>query len=1455
MNKNLNISDVSPRPPGKESSNNSSVILQSKIKRMKKCLHSTNVLKKSITLLFFSVLSILLLSSNASGQSFSTSWPFATDLSQGSTSGNVSSGVAATAAIFTGTKTFTGSYNGTGISGKSAGSCSALFNSVGSTTPISPYMEFVLSPNAGYNMNISTFNFTISSSNAASSSTVAAGYSIDGGTTFTGLLAPSVTGSGTANASPTGSVFTAATAGTFTFNVPACTVNNGKSFKLRIIIWRNNASNSSGTTIAISAPTISGSTTCANPVVGTNPANASACTNGSANFTTVATGTSLSYQWFEYNGSAWSSALSDGGIYSGSSTATLTLTNPAVTKNTYKYKCTVTSTCGATATSDGNATLTVNALPSVGITGSTAICLNGSSTLSPTTGGNWVSSSNSLATVTNGGAVSAVAAGSPTFTFTNTTTNCSATTGAITISALPSVSITGSTTINVGNTTTLSPASGGSWASNDVAVATVNSGSGEVTGAGVGSTTFTFTSSTAPYCANTTSSVTVDAMPASTISISNNNTPYTYNGSPKGPNTVNETGSVNTPTYSYVGVSGTTYGPSATQPTNPGSYSVTASVTSDGSYSAATSAPAYFTIDKAGSSVSPTVGTYTYSAAPQGPNSASHSGSTGAITFSYLGTGSTSYGPLATLPTVAGTYSVTAILAADTYYASAISSAVDFTIAQASLSITPNNLFKQAGTSLTISNSAFTISGLFGSDAVTAVTLTSTGAASDAALGTYPIVITTGSETGTGLSNYSIDESHTGTLTVGTQYTETFEEVCNTAGNATCFPSAGGLSSTTTPLTSIGTWTAGGGGIGLVSPGIVTKSMKFHKSAVGGLPYAITPPVHGVSSIAYTGLVGTLATNLKLSGNSALVYNNTIGITNTTGSTAVTAADSIFTFTYSENATTSFEYLDNVIFTFATPATQASAVSIPAAGSTGMSISWTRPNGGKDNQGAIVFVGDSATATWSNPSDGISYSANTAFGSGTQIASSGFYCVYNGNQSTVSITGLTLGHRYKVYVLEYNGIVGLSDENYNFTSPAIVTSPTLTSCITPTLSGASQTGTTCVGSGATITLNGLVANVAGMVVSYTIDGGTVQTATGVSSDGTGTASFISAAVTLANNGKILQITQIADGSCSQSFTKNVTLAVDATTVPGIVASVQTICAGSSPADITLSGNTGSVVEWVSAPTAGFSVPTYIASTSTILTSAAMGSLSVNTYFRAIVKNGSCAQANSSSVLITVNTASMGGTATYAGTAICSGNIPSADITLTGSTGTITWQKSTDASFVSGVSTVVGAGTTITAATIGTLTTTTYFRAVVTSGVCSSQNSSAATITVTQPSVGGIVSGGSTVCSGSEPTSDLTLSGYTGTISKWQSSTTSDFSLGVADITNTTATLSASSIGDLTATTYFRAVVTNGSCTSANSAAGTVVVNSPSFTTTAATAFAYGAAVTYTTQTGDRRAHV
>ncbi|MBK8701457.1 MAG: Ig-like domain-containing protein [Saprospiraceae bacterium] len=162
--------------------------------------------------------------------------------------------------------------------------------------------------------------------------------------------------------------------------------------------------------------------------------------------------------------------------------------------------------------------ITVNALPVASVTGGTSICVGTTTTLSPSTGGIWISSNATVAHVTNAGIVTGISSGSATFVFTQSLTGCiSPPSGSISVNPKPLVNISGSSTICEGSTTTISPSNGGIWLSNDPLVASVTN-AGLVTGLSGGSTTFTFYQFSTGCSSNSTLPVTINARPISTIS-------------------------------------------------------------------------------------------------------------------------------------------------------------------------------------------------------------------------------------------------------------------------------------------------------------------------------------------------------------------------------------------------------------------------------------------------------------------------------------------------------------------------------------------------------------------------------------------------------------------------------------------------------------------------------------------------------------------------------------------------------------------------------------------------------------------------------------------------------------------------------------------------------------------------------------------------------------------------
>jgi hypothetical protein len=230
----------------------------------------------------------------------------------------------------------------------------------------------------------------------------------------------------------------------------------------------------------------------------------------------------------------------------------------------------------------------------------------------------------------------------------------------------------------------------------------------------------------------------------------------------------------------------------------------------------------------------------------------------------------------------------------------------------------------------------------------------------------------------------------------------------------------------------------------------------------------------------------------------------------------------------------------------------------------------------------------------------------------------------------------------------------------------------------------------------------------------------------------------------------------AEGDCGNSSCGSVQVTVNPASVGGSVASDQTICSGSQPSgNFTLSGNVGAVVKWQKSTSSNFSSGvTDIANTTTTLAGSSVGTLSQDIWIRAVVKSGVCAEANSSAIKITVQQP-IGNNAIAADQTICTGNAPNS---LTGSTPSggdgnygYQWQWKTSGSF-SNIS-----GATNKDYAPGILSQTTQYRRIVTAGVCSSNTSSAVTISMSAESVVYSIIG-SNFCASAPGTGTITLGG-------------------------------------------------------------------------------------------------
>jgi hypothetical protein len=103
---------------------------------------------------------------------------------------------------------------------------------------------------------------------------------------------------------------------------------------------------------------------------------------------------------------------------------------------------------------------------------------------------------------------------------------------------------------------------------------------------------------------------------------------------------------------------------------------------------------------------------------------------------------------------------------------------------------------------------------------------------------------------------------------------------------------------------------------------------------------------------------------------------------------------------------------------YSVPTIQASAVTFNSnATGTTLTINWTNGNGAN----RAVFMKE-LVGTITNPTNGTTYTASMVWSSkGDQLGTSGYYCIYNGTETSVAVTGTTPNTLYVVQAFEYNG--------------------------------------------------------------------------------------------------------------------------------------------------------------------------------------------------------------------------------------------------------------------------------------------------------------------------------------------------------------------------------------------------------------------------------------------------
>ncbi|WP_040397686.1 hypothetical protein, partial [Cesiribacter andamanensis] len=244
--------------------------------------------------------------------------------------------------------------------------------------------------------------------------------------------------------------------------------------------------------------------------------------------------------------------------------------------------------------------------------------------------------------------------------------------------------------------------------------------------------------------------------------------------------------------------------------------------------------------------------------------------------------------------------------------------------------------------------------------------------------------------------------------------------------------------------------------------------------------------------------------------------------------------------------------------------------------------------------------------------------------------------------------------------------------------------------------------------------------------------------------------------------------------------------------------ISSVCSGTNSGTLTYTG-LGSIIRWESSTDHFKSNIQHIAST---LTQHTYTNLTKTTTYRVYYNRGGVLGYSNGATIIT-ESASAGGQ--ISGPEEICGAVSSATFSLTNHTGAVLrWEWSTTSNFATG--TVETKVTTDESLTLSGITDFTYVRAVVKNGNCSEVYSATHYLKAYPATNGGSISGPAVLCQGAN-SGTLTLGSHKGNVLRWERSS-DNFATDIHPISSTSPELS---ITNLTATSWYRAVVKSGPC--------------------------------------------
>lgn len=291
---------------------------------------------------------------------------------------------------------------------------------------------------------------------------------------------------------------------------------------------------------------------------------------------------------------------------------------------------------------------------------------------------------------------------------------------------------------------------------------------------------------------------------------------------------------------------------------------------------------------------------------------------------------------------------------------------------------------------------------------------------------------------------------------------------------------------------------------------------------------------------------------------------------------------------------------------------------------------------------------------------------------------------------------------------------------------------------------------------------------------------------------------------------------LTSGDCLADTTDPVAIIVDPTPVSKLITGAADVCFGDN-IKLTYGSDSVGDILWQSSTTSSIDDFFDIDNEKGVTFTAP--NLQETTWFRVMNSSGECNPVFSPAVRVLVNPLPIAGNIDGGGETVCK-SLNSTVLSLSNYEGTIKWQRATDVNGVPGTFADIPSATKDTY-TAASLTATTHYRTVVSSGNCKSEITDSVVIFVNPTPVSKLITGASPTCKGG---SKVLVYGEdsVGDI-QWQYSTTAG-TAGFEDIPGETGLVYLAS--DVQQTTWFRVSNTIGTCNPVYSPIVQITINPP-----------------------------